>query len=74
MTINWLWSNDDKLMSDPRFLQLARDVASLSNALAVAVQRIEALEQQAAVEAQTQSDLRGTLVEVATVLRRWGGE
>lgn len=74
MTINWLWSNDDKLMSDPRFLQLARDVASLSNALAVAVQRVEALEQQAAAHGQAQSDMRGTLAEVATVLKRWDGE
>lgn len=73
MAISWLWSND-KSTNDQRFLQLAYDVASLTNALAVAVQRIEALEQQVSAVGQTQSDLRGTLTEVATVLKRWDGE
>ena len=66
MTINWPWVND-KSTQDQRFLQLAYEVARLT-------QRIEALEQQAAAAAQTQSDMRGTLAEVATVLKRWDGE
>lgn len=73
MTINWPWTND-KSTDDQRFLQLAHDVATLHRQLSTAVQRIEALEQQAAAQGQTQSDLRGTLTEVATVLKRWDGE
>lgn len=73
MTVTWPWNND-KSTADQRFIQLAYDVARLTNALAVAVQRIEALEQQAAQQGQAQSDIRGTLTEVATVLKRWDGE
>jgi hypothetical protein len=73
MSINWLW-NSDKSTDDQRFLQLAHDVATLHRQLSTAVQRIEALEQQAAQYGQTQSDMRATLTEVATVMRRWDGE
>lgn len=75
MTINWPWSGENnRIPDDPRMLQLAHDMAALSKALAVAVRRIEALEQQVASIGQTQSDIRATLTEVATVLRRWDGE
>lgn len=73
MTITWPWSNDAST-ADQRFVQLAYEIARLTNALAVATQRIEALEQQAAQQGQAQSDIRGTLAEVATVLKRWDGE
>lgn len=66
MTINWPWVND-KSTQDQRFLQLVYEVARLT-------QRVEALEQQAAAHGQAQSDMRGTLAEVATVLKRWDGE
>ncbi len=58
MTITWPWSNDAST-ADQRFVQLAYEIARLTNALAVATQRIEALEQQAQA-GQMQSDIRGT--------------
>jgi len=73
MTIIWPWNND-KSTADQRFGQLAYDVVRLHNALAVATQRIEALEQQAAQQGQAQSDIKCTLTEVAGVLNRWEGE
>ncbi len=73
MTITWPWSNE-RATSDQRFVLLAYEVARLTNALAVAMQRIEVLEQQAAQQGQAQSDIRGTLTEVAGVLNRWEGE
>lgn len=73
MTITWPWNNDAST-ADQRFVQLTYEIARLTNALAVAVQRIEVLEHQAAQQVQAQGDIRGTLTEVAGVLNRWDGE
>lgn len=63
----WLQRSDDRLLSDPRFLQLARDVAHLTNALTAAMLRIEALERQ-------QEDSNERWSNIANVLRKWDGE
>lgn len=47
MTITWPWIND-KSTNDQRFVQLAYDVARLTNALDVATQHATAMEQRMA--------------------------
>ncbi len=80
MTITWPWIND-KSTNDQRFVQLAYDVARLTNALDAATQHATAMEQRVAqleAIAKTQAEqlraLNIALMNIGTALRQYEGD
>jgi hypothetical protein len=80
MTITWPWIND-KSTNDQRFVQLAYDVARLTNALDAATQHDAAMEQRVAqleAIAKTQAEqlraLNIALMNIGTALRQYEGD
>lgn len=80
MTITWPWSND-KSTADHRFVQIAYDVARLTNAIDAATQHATAMEQRVAqleAIAKTQAEqlraLNVLAMNLSTVLRQYEGD
>jgi len=80
VSMTWLWNND-RSTNDQRFVQLAYDVARLTNALDAATQHATAMEQRVAqleAIAKTQAEqlraLNVLAMNMSTVLRQYEGD